>query len=365
MNSELTHKLAQVRQLLKANDAQAVLLGRQANFAWLACGGEAHVSLNSERAVGQLLVTPKKFYVLANRIEMPRLQDEAVRGLKAESLAFDWFDDQGAVQALGKVVDPTKILSDHGDFGSRNGADLIKPLRYSLHEAEIARLRKLTRDAEIAMNLTCHGLEPGLTEHAIAGRLAEECGYLGVTAVVALIAVDDRIRKYRHPIPTTKKLKRHAMVVLCARRNGLIVSLTRLVHFGKLPKDLRSRHQAVCAVDAAFIQRTRVGTPIKEVFRLGTEAYAAQGFADEWHLHHQGGPCGYEPRDYVGTPTVAGVVLENQAFAWNPSITGTKSEDTILVTAKGPQVLTTARDWPMVEIGNGRSKLLRPDILER
>ena len=128
---------------------------------------------------------------------------------------------------------------------------------------------------------------------------------------------------------------------------------------------MRRRHDAVCAVDAAFICNTRPGTPVREVFRRGLAAYAEQGFPDEWRLHHQGGPCGYQTRDYVATPTVGGLVLENQAFAWNPSITGAKNEDTILATARGPQILTAARDWPMLSVDHAGETILRPDILVR
>jgi hypothetical protein len=56
MNPEFRHKLAQVRSLLKSAKAEAALIGRQSNFSWLTCGGEAHVPLNSDRAFGQLLV---------------------------------------------------------------------------------------------------------------------------------------------------------------------------------------------------------------------------------------------------------------------------------------------------------------------
>jgi Xaa-Pro aminopeptidase len=155
------------------------------------------------------------------------------------------------------------------------------------------------------------------------------------------------------------------MLVLCARRHGLIVALTRLVHFGRLPAELVRRHQAVCAVDTAFHLNTRVGTPVREVFRRGVQAYADQGFPDEWRLHHQGGPCGYQGRDSLGTFDATGVVLENQPFAWNPSITGAKSEDTILATAKGPEVITPAKDWPMIEVKWLGRAWRRPDILVR
>ncbi|HWF20172.1 MAG TPA: M24 family metallopeptidase [Verrucomicrobiae bacterium] len=365
MNAEFTHKLGQVRSVIKANKAAGALLGLQANFAWLACGGEAHVALISDRAAGQLLVTPKGFFLLANGIEMPRLQDEALRGLGAGPLSFDWFEDDDAANALRKVIDPAKVISDTGDLGTRAMPDAFAQLRYSLHPAEIKRYRELARRAEAAMNAACRALKPGMSEFEGIGILAEHCWESDVTPVVLLAAFDERIRRYRHPLPTTKKLKRHAMLVLCARQGGLIASVTRLVHFGKLPAELRKKHDAVCAVDAAFIASTRVGTPVREVFRRGVAAYVEQGFADEWKLHHQGGPCGYRPRDYVGTPTAPGVVLENQAFAWNPSITGTKGEDTILATSKGPQILTAAQDWPMLEVEHHGETFLRPDILIR
>jgi len=365
MNSELLRKLAQVRALLKLHKAGAALVGLQQNFSWLACGGEAHVPLNSDRSFGQLLVTPRDFYVFANRIEMQCLLNEVVRGLGAKPLLWEWHDNASALKALRSVANPRRILSDCGEWGTRCRPELFGPLRWSLQAAEVRRYRALGRAAGSAMNLTCRAIQPGMTEFQIAGHLAEECWFLNLTPVVVLVATDERIHKYRHPRPTANKLRRHAMLVLCARRHGLIVALSRIVHFGRLPSELRRRHDAVCAVDASLHLATRVGVQVREVFLRGVEAYAEQGFPDEWQLHHQGGPCGYQGRDYLGSPMATGEVLVNQPFAWNPSITGTKSEDTILATAKGPEVITPALDWPMVGVETGGKSWPRPDILVR
>jgi Xaa-Pro dipeptidase len=72
----------------------------------------------------------------------------------------------------------------------------------------------------------------------------------------------------------------------------------------------------------------------------------------------------------IGTPFRDEVVLENQAFAWNPSIAGTKSEDTILVTRSGIEILTQCSPtWPQIpgHAGNAGNadELARPDILIR
>jgi hypothetical protein len=78
------------------------------------------------------------------------------------------------------------------------------------------------------------------------------------------------------------------MLVLCGRCWGLVCSITRLVHFGRLPDNLCRKAEAVARVDATFITATRPGRTLGEVFRRGMAAYAETGFPDEWRLHHQG-----------------------------------------------------------------------------
>ena len=155
------------------------------------------------------------------------------------------------------------------------------------------------------------------------------------------------------------------MLVVGARKWGLDISATRLVHFGKLPAELADKHRAVCQVDATFISATRPGAAVQDIFAKGVAAYEASGYPDEWKLHHQGGATGYAPRDYKGTMECPETVLENQAFAWNPSITGTKSEDTIIAMADQTEVLSTDEQWPILEVEYAGDKLARPDILVR
>jgi len=182
-------------------------------------------------------------------------------------------------------------------------------------------------------------------------------------AIVNLIAVDERIFNFRHPLPTDKKLDRYVMLVLCGRRWGLVCSLTRMVYFGKLPDDIRHKAEAVARVDATMIAATRPGRTLGQVFTSAQEAYAAAGYADEWRLHHQGGPAGYEPREYIATPGCKDKVVAGQVYAWNPSITGYKSEDSVLINESGFEVLTAIPGWPLVEVDVAGQIIERPDIL--
>jgi antitoxin VapB len=209
-------------------------------------------------------------------------------------------------------------------------------------------------------------VRPGQTEYQISGLLAQEADSRGAQAIVNLIATDERIFSFRHPLPTDKQLDRYAMLVLCGRRWGLVCSITRLVHFGPLPDELRRKSEAVAQVDAAFISATRPGRTLGEIFEVAQGAYAKTGYPDEWRLHHQGGPAGFEPREYVAVPGSTDLVVAEQTYAWNPSITGAKSEDTILVGEDGNEVLTTIPDWPMlsVDVEGQADLMLRPAILE-
>ena len=102
-----------------------------------------------------------------------------------------------------------------------------------------------------------------------------------------------------------------------------------------------------------------------DIYAEGQKAYASVGFKDEWRLHHQGGSCGYLPRDVFASPGEPVAALADQAFAWNPSITGTKSEDTILCRQDGPEVMGMSDNWPRINVQWNGKKLARPDILVR
>jgi antitoxin VapB len=213
------------------------------------------------------------------------------------------------------------------------------------------------------MEAAARAVHPGQTEYEIAGLLAGEAERHNVQAIVNLVAVDDRIFNFRHPIPTDKKLDRYVMIVLCGRRWGLVCSLTRLMYFGKLPDEIRHKAEAVACVDAAMIAATRPGCTLGQIFTSTQQAYAAVGYADEWQLHHQGGPVGYEPREYLATPGSNDIVLAGQVYAWNPSITGCKSEDSVLIGEEGFEVLSAIPGWPTTKVEVAGQIIERPDIL--
>jgi len=360
--TEFGQKQDRIQALLAECKLDALLLRRVSSFAGATCGAASYVNTATTNGEAALLITSSGRYLITNNIEAARLeQEEKLAAQGWEFRVAPWHQAQDAVAELTRGL---RLGADGPYPGATDLSGDLARLRANLTPEEGERFRVLSRLCAEAMDSAVRAVRPGQTEYQIAGLLAHEAGSRGVQAIVNLIATDERIFAFRHPLPTDKKLERYAMLVLCGRRWGLVCSLTRLVHFGRLPDDLRRKSEAVARVDGALITATRPGRTLGEIFRCATAAYAEAGFPDEWRLHHQGGPAGYEPREYVATPGSTDVISVGQAYAWNPSITGTKSEDTVLVGEAGNEVLTAMEDWPALTVTVDGQEHARPAILE-
>lgn len=361
---EFVEKRARIVSWMVERGFGALLLGRAASVSWASCGHEANVGINSESAAAALLFTPRRDYLLANRIEMPRLLDEELGKLPFEPVVYSWHEPHRR-SALVTALSSGRVASDVPLEGTHNQLDEIAALRHDLTPEEQDRFRELGRRTGAAIEAAARKVTPGMTEREIAGLLTRETWDRGATPVVTLVGADERVARYRHPTPTDRRLERVAMLVLCARRDGLIASATRMVHFGAPSLELVRRARAAARIDAVAMLETRPGRAIGAVFERVVQAYADEGFAQEWRDHHQGGLAGYENREIVADPRVAAQVRSGQVYAWNPSIAGAKSEDTMLVGAEGPEILTATGEWPCVEVEVEGGALRRPAILER
>jgi Xaa-Pro aminopeptidase len=359
--NEFEYKLHSITTLLKKFNLDGLLLQRVSSFAWATCGADSHINTADRHGVASLLFTPQARYLITNNIERPRLEQEEKLGQQGWQFHVTaWHKPDG----MAELTRGLKLGADDPYPGAADlSADLAR-LRAALTPEEGDRFRSLGRLCAEAMDSAVRAVRPGQSEHQMAGLLAWEAESRGVQPIVILIATDERIFNFRHPLPTAKKLDRYAMLILCGRRQGLVCSLTRFVHFGPLPQALRRKAEAVAQVDAAFMAATRPGRSLAEIFRAARAAYAQTGFPDEWRLHHQGGLAGYEPREIIAAPDAPEPVATGQVYAWNPSITGTKSEDTILVGENGNEILSAIPGWPALRMEVDGLTIERPAILE-
>jgi Xaa-Pro dipeptidase len=358
--TEMVTKIESIRRWLARREMSGVLFSTQANFAWITAGGQNHVSIGDAEGVASVLVTRDAVAVLTSNIERDRLLDEELHGLPVEVLTYEWHSEERERSLVAELCDPEQAVSDSGGAGLHGEGNSLAPLRFTLLPAEMDRYRALGADAAEAVEEAGRSARPGDAEAQIAGRVADLCAARGILPLVNLVAADGRIASYRHPIPTQAPLRRTLLVALTGRRGGLHASLTRMVHLGAVDDELESRHDAVVRVDAKTISSSIPGNTLSDVFAQAVAGYDAEGFPGEWELHHQGGLTGYAGREIFGTRYSHHRLAANQACAWNPSITRVKSEDTVLVTGAGPEVITRTDDWPQKQVEINGSLIQRP-----
>jgi antitoxin VapB len=353
-NAEIEHKHLKLVEWLHANHLAGVLIRRNENVAWVTGGAvELRVLTPGETGVASLLVTAEgKRYYFTTENEAPRLHDEEFGALDFEPVIFPWYADETLDAA--KRIAGGALASDTPQPGT-TPANLY-PLRQALSETEIARYKWLGAETAAATVESLRAVRPGMTECDLEAMTAANLLRRGILPSVYLFAVDDRILKYKHAVARGARLKRYAMLNLCSRKWGLAISITRFVHFGALPDELAERFQSAAVVNAALLDATRVGATSAQLFKAAQDAYAAQGYPGEERFHHQGGPTGYGEREWVATPKGTEVVVNNQAFAWNPSIRGGKAEDTVILSDGKIEWLTATPDLPVIDaMVNGKS----------
>jgi len=352
-NAELNAKHDKLIEFSRAHKLSGVLIKRNENVAWLTGGAvELRVLTPGETGVASLLVTAEgKRYYFTTENEAPRLHDEEFGALDFEPVIFPWYADDTAGAAA-------KLAGGH--LGSdTSGANLttvnLYPLRAALSESEIARYRWLGAETAAATVESLYQVEPGLSEYDLEAITAANLLRRGILPSVYLFAVDDRIYRYKHAVARGKRLKQYGMLNLCSRKWGLAISITRFIHFGELPAELAARFKSSAQVNAALLDATRAGATSAELFRVAQATYAAEGFPGEERFHHQGGPTGYGEREWVATPNGTETVVNNQAFAWNPSIRGGKVEDTVILRDGRIEWLTATPELPVIKASaNGK-----------
>ncbi len=365
VDAEISEKERRVREFLHQKGLKALLLKRQANFSWLTAGGLNLVGITTEMGATSLVITEKEKFCLASNIEAPRMSEE--EGLDKQGYvlrSFPWHEErEGAI--LRELAGEGPVGCDVPFPNTVFLAEEIARLRYSLTPEEVERYRWLGQRASLALEETMMETRPGEKESEVVGRLLRRLWSDRIDAITIMSAADERIARYRHPIPTEKRIEKCLMVSVNARKWGLIVSFTRFVHFGSAPEELRKKYETNVLIDCTFMAHTRPGVPAREVFQQGLKAYQHAGYPEEWRLHHQGGAIGYQGRDYRANFETPDVIAENQAFTWNPSLTGTKSEDTILARSGGLEIITKPFIYPAIHLEVAGVSFARPAILQK
>ncbi|MFW6120474.1 MAG: M24 family metallopeptidase [Petrotogales bacterium] len=358
-------QINKLKEIILKNRSKALLLSRTDNFSWLTFGARGNITLDMSESVASILITPKSQHLLVDNIEKERLfKEEIPEELHDyfEVVMYDWW--QGEYTALSKITSRDQLISDTGRYGTKNIYEEISPLRYVLSEIEIDSYKKLGITCDRILYEEMQVLTPEMTELKIQGKIYSRLAGEGIEPLLTIVFGEESSTLYRHNLSRDVIVGKKVFLSICARKKGLVLSTTRSVLFEKDEKII-NQHRDNCYIDAVAVANSRPGRKIKEVFSDIISAYNKVERKNEWKLHHQGGLAGYNPREIKATPDEEYELEINNAIAWNPTITGTKSEDTAIIGENTTDIISYPDEsqWPGIDFNVNGKTITRPDIL--
>ena len=264
--------------------------------------------------------------------------DTAVIGIEKRYLMATYFEELQTRLPRANLVAGDRAI------------EAARAIKTPEHIEIIGRSSRLT---EQALQRTFENAHVGETEKDMALRLLTNMHELGADTVRhAVLTVGDNAR-HAHPYPSTAK-KLDPGDIIRVDVGGLFggygTDIARMGIVGdpsdeqhRLYETLRNSQRAVAAA-------LRPGARACDVYQMAVEAYAAQGVPGyrRDHVGHSLSILGGhdEPMLHAGNQTE---LEENMVMAIEPILRDSAGrrytvEDTYLVTAAGPQLLTTATD---------------------
>jgi len=363
--AEIDGKIIALRQYMITDDLKGIYISKQEHFAWITAGGDNIVTRFVEDGVCAIFITLEGQYFICNNIETQRFKDEELLDqLGFEERSMWWFENRTMEFINDLIGEDSPFAADIPLDRASDANEVLRSMEMVLADNEIGRYLHLGKVYSKTIESFMTTIEPGDSEIEIAGRLGAKMWENGLEPVLFLVVADDRIYKYRHPIPTEKKLEKYLMISCNARYKGLVTKITRFVHFGKIPADLQEQYNKTVSIENAMAAVTKPGVDDIVPFKLAKKMYADFGYPDMWKVHHQGGPQSYTNGFYLITDDNHRIIQLHQCYGYNPSITGTKTEDGFIVTEEGPLFITYPVSFPAIKDTIDGVDYLRPGILE-
>ncbi len=355
---DVSRKTAVLTEYLKKRGIFAVKFDKVDNFAWITSGARSYVTDGDHFGIASALLTTESLYVISKNPETTRLvNDELPSNVKA--IGYPWYGKMD--DTVEELIGSKAIVTDEDE----NLQDFLLKNRVVLSDYEIGNYEDVGKRTARALEKAMKKFTPEMTEiHAkalVEAELIEE----DLDVLLVLVFGDESRSLYRHNLVRNVKIGKRCFASVNSKKYGLVVSATRTIEFVKDEK-FEEQTEKTIEIETEILDATFTEKTISSVFQRLDDSYRTHGYPDEWHLHHQGGIAGYNSREVFATPDLRFDLENGMAFAWNPTVTGTKSEDTYIRTGNGMKLVSTDEesDWPCIEKTVGGRKYVRPGILK-
>ena len=239
-----------------------------------------------------------------------------------------------------------KVLPPKATFVHLPG--IVESRRIVKDAAELALIRQSCLTNSAAFAATIKKIKPGIRESDIAAELEYQQRKHGASgAAFETIVASGRRTALPHARPTQAKLEPNVLLLIDmgATEDGYASDMTRMLHLGDAPKQVRERYADVLEAQLAAIDAVREGVSAGSVDRAARKVLQAKGHGALFS-HSTGHGLGleiHEPpwlRKQDKTRLQAGMVVTIEPGIYIEGVGGIRIEDTLAVTKNGCEILT-------------------------
>ncbi|MCX6595679.1 MAG: Xaa-Pro peptidase family protein [Acidobacteria bacterium] len=226
--------------------------------------------------------------------------------------------------------------------------DVIETLRMVKTPEEIAKIRHSVNLNSQAYLRALQRFRPTMTEAALAAEIDYQMRRLGADgpAFDTIVASGPRTAlPHAHPGANPIQPNQLLLIDMGAMVDGYASDMTRTLVVGRISGALKRMYAAVLEAQLAAIARIKPGVSGGQIDREARDVLKSHGLDKEF-VHSTGHGLGLEihegPRlgKSEKRKLEAGMVITIEPGVYREGVGGVRIEDTVLVTASGPEVLT-------------------------
>ncbi|MDQ2711083.1 MAG: Xaa-Pro peptidase family protein [Acidobacteriota bacterium] len=230
-------------------------------------------------------------------------------------------------------------------------SDLVEALRMVKSPEEIGTIQASVRLNSVALEEALKRFEPAMTETDLAAEIDYRMRLLGAdgTAFDTIVASGARsAQPHAHPTHLPIQPNQLLLVDMGANVAGYASDMTRTHASGKLNAKIRQMYQAVLESQLAAIDAIKPGISCARIDGAARGVLSGYGL-ESLFVHSTGHGLGLEIHERPrigrkeGTKLEAGMVITIEPGVYQEGLGGIRIEDTVVVTARGCEVLTPTR----------------------
>ena len=360
--ADIDAKQETVGRILADLGCEGAVLLTPAHVAWFTGGLNVRGLIADTERPG-VFTNGRQRWLICSNVDTQRLFDEELDRLGFQLKEWQWAT--GRANLLGELVAGKKMAADRPFPNLALINDRLRTELRPLAAGDRDRLHALGRLTVHAVEATARTMSRGDTEEEIAGQVAHRLYHHGAEAAGVSVTADGRGRKFRRAGFTAARATAACVIQATATKDGLHVTVSRTVAFGKPDPAVKAEHDMACRMSGLYRAFAVPGHTVGEAGEAGRGVLAGTPNEYDWRESLPGYGTGWLPAEELRRMGQDEPFVADQAVVWQARVGAAAVVDTVLTTPAGPAPVTPPEDWPFKRIKVGERTADVPDVLVR